>query len=252
MLKVVALIFLLASLNASAFALSNEVAPGADYLIKSWRTSHYALDGAGQLIPEQRKGGAFYKVKEGRYSFVRSLAKSRTAVVVMDPWEDSGSPVMNKHFRKVYSLRIIPMVKHAVKLGLKVVVVTNDPLKINLGYAARINPALQTIVDAGGASVVYHSDMDDRKFEGYLRSLGVDTLIYTGFSSNMCVIGMPTGMIPMFHRGFRLFFVPEASAATEFGSNWGNGAAHKATTAMIASWVGEIIAFNDFMRLRSR
>ncbi|WP_342648983.1 isochorismatase family protein [Pseudomonas sp. REB1044] len=221
-----------------------------EYQIKTWRHSHFALDQAGNLIPEQRKGEAFFKVKEGKYVLTRTLMKDKTAVVVMDPWEDSGSPVMNLHFKNVYSKRLVPLVKHAVTLGLKVVIVTNDPATINLGYAARIDPALQAVVESGGADVVYHSNMDDRKFEEYLKSAGVDTLIYTGFSSNVCVIGMPTGMIPMFHRGFKLYFVPEASAATEFGNTWGSGAAHKATTTMISNWIGEIIAFKDFMRIK--
>ena len=235
---------------AASSIVQAEVDKPPEYLIKTWRNSHYALDQAGNLVPEQRKGEAFFKVKEGRYVFTRTLMKDKTAVVVMDPWEDSGSPVMNRHFKSVYSKRLVPLVRHAVALGLKVIIVTNDPATINLGYAARIDPALQAVVDSHGVAVVYHSDMDDRKFEGYLKSAGIDTLIYSGFSSNVCVIGMPTGMIPMFHRGFKLYFVPEASAATEFGNTWGSGAAHKATTTMIATWVGEIIAFKDFMKIK--
>jgi nicotinamidase-related amidase len=229
---------------------ADEKSSAPEYQIKAWRHSHFALDKSGSLIPEQRKGENFYKVREGKYVFTRDFAKSRTALVVMDPWEDSGSPVMNRHIKKVYTQKLVPLVKHAVAMGLKVVIVTNDPTTINLGYASRIQPALQSVVDSGGAQVVYHTDMDDRKFEAYLKGVGIDTLIYTGFSSNMCVIGMPTGMIPMFHRGFKLFFVPEASAATEYGNTWGSGAAHKATTTLISSWVGEIIAFKDFMKIK--
>ena len=229
---------------------ADTVSEGSEYLIKTWRQSHFALDKSGALIPEKRGGNDFYKVGEGRYTFVRSISKGKTALVVMDPWEDSGSPKMNLHFKKVFSQRLVPLVKHAVAMGLKVVVVTNDPAKVNLGYASRINPALQSIVDSGKVDVVYHSDMDDRKFEVYLKSAGIDTLIYSGFASNVCVIGMPTGMIPMFHRGFKLYFVPEASAATEYGNTWGNGAVHKAMTFMIASWVGEIIGFKDFMKIK--
>ncbi|EJL08701.1 isochorismatase family protein [Pseudomonas chlororaphis subsp. aureofaciens 30-84] len=219
-------------------------------MIKTWRKSHFALDKAGGLIPERKNGQAFYKVKEGKYEFQRALSKDKTALVVMDPWEDTGSPKMNKHYKKVFSQRLVPLAKHSIAMGLKVVVITNDPKTINLGYAARINPNLQVLVDAGKVDVLYHSDMDDRKFEVYLKSAGIDTLIYSGFASNMCVIGMPTGMIPMFHRGFRLFFVPEASAATEYGNTWGDGAVHKAMTSMISQWVGEIISFKDFMRIK--
>lgn len=234
----------------SASAYSDVVVPEPSYPIKTWRQSHFALDKNGALIPEQRHGKAFYKVKEGKYTFVRVLQKDKTALVVMDPWQDSGSPKLNEHFKNVFSKRLVPLVKHAVEMGFKVVIITNDPAKVNLGYASKIYPALQAIVDAGKASVLYHSDVDDRSFEVYLREAGITTLIYSGFASNICVIGMPTGMIPMFHRGFRLFFVPEASAATEFGDTWGNGAVHKAMISMISSWVGEIIGFKDFMKIK--
>ena len=63
----------------------------------------------------------------------------------------------------------------------------------------------------------------------------------------MCVIGRELGTIPMQNQGFRLFFVPEASAAVEFGDTWKTGSVHEATTALIATWVGELIHLEDFL-----
>ena len=79
--------------------------------------------------------------------------------------------------------------------------------------------------------------------------MSIDTLIYSGFASNMCVIGRDLGMIPMQIKGFRLFFVPEASAAVEFQDSWKNNALHESTTLMISQWVGELINLNDFLSL---
>ena len=75
-------------------------------------------------------------------------------------------------------------------------------------------------------------------------------MIYTGFASNMCVIGRRTGMIPMIHHGFRMFFVPEASAAIEWEESGDDNATHEATTRIISQWIAEIVRFDDFMMVR--
>jgi hypothetical protein len=63
----------------------------------------------------------------------------------------------------------------------------------------------------------------------------------------MCVIGRRMGMIPMTHRGFRIFFVPEASAAVEYADTWHDQSMHKATTKIISQWIAEIIDYDEFM-----
>ena len=59
-----------------------------------------------------------------------------------------------------------------------------------------------------------------------------------------------TGMIPMIHHGFRMFFVPEASAAIEWEENGDDNATHEATTRIISQWIAEILRFDDFMKIR--
>jgi nicotinamidase-related amidase len=93
--------------------------------------------------------------------------------------------------------------------------------------------------------------MDDDEFAIYLRTQGVKSLIYTGFASNACVIGRQMGMIPMVQQGFQTFFVPKASAATEFADSWDDGSIHKATTKIISQWIGEIIEYDDLMNVLS-
>ncbi len=96
---------------------------------------------------------------------------------------------------------------------------------------------------------LFHDDFDDDRFAHYLRSQGIDSLIYIGFSSNMCVIGRRTGMIPMVQQGFRIFFVPGASAAIELADTWNEQSIHKTSTTIISQWIAEIIDYNDFMNV---
>ena len=58
------------------------------------------------------------------------------------------------------------------------------------------------------------------------------------------------GMIPMIHQGFRLFFIPEASAAVEFPDTWEDQSIHRATTKVISQGIAEIVEFDDFLGVR--
>jgi len=97
--------------------------------------------------------------------------------------------------------------------------------------------------------ILFHQDFDTISFSDFLRKQGIHTLIYVGIASNMCVIGRPTGMVPMLHNGFRLFFIPQASAAVEFRETWATGAIHSATTIIISQSIAELIDLNEFLSL---
>ena len=50
-------------------------------------------------------------------------------------------------------------------------------------------------------------------------------------------------MIPMKHQRFFIGFIPEASAAFEFGDSWESNDLHKTTTISISQWLGPIISY---------
>jgi nicotinamidase-related amidase len=221
-----------------------------DYVfqIKTTSRSYFARDETGSLIPELRNGKKFYKVGENVYNFSRPLHTNKTALIVMDPWEDSGSSFLNDYYEPVTRKKLIPLINKSINLGIPVVVLTNSPLE-SADYSNKVAPEIENLAKQGKLSIIYHQSTDSKRFSEWLRSMGIDTLIYSGFASNMCVIGRDLGMIPMQLKGFRLFFVPEASAAVEFQDSWKNGALHESTTLMISQWVGELIKLNDFLSL---
>ncbi len=165
----------------------------------------------------------------------------------MDPWIDMASDHLNEYFGKILNYRIIPLVRHALNRGLPIVVFTNHPKGST--HSSNIHPELETLVENGEIIKLFHDDFDDDRFAHYLRSQGIDSLIYIGFSSNMCVIGRRTGMIPMVQQGFRIFFVPGASAAIELADTWNEQSIHKTSTTIISQWIAEIIDYNDFMNV---
>jgi nicotinamidase-related amidase len=220
------------------------------FTISTKSKSFFLLNKNGGLVPEIIDGKRFFKEGEDVYTFQRNFVSKKTALIVMDPWADSGSDFLNQYFSPIYLTNILPLVIKATTLKMPVIVLTNDPNKNNnKGYGSKVFPELEKMAIEGSLQILYHQDFDGKQLAKYLRDKGVNTLIYSGFSSNMCVIGRDTGMIPMKINGFKLYFIPKASAAVEFKDSWETGSVHKNTTSIISQGIAEIIELDDFLKL---
>ena len=212
------------------------------YTVHTHRTSYFKLDDLGNL---ELRGGFPYRA-EGPYQFQRTIRPEETAIVVMDPWVDGPSQHLTDYLGQIAYLRMIPLVMQASSRGHLIVILTNDPKTVT--YGSKVYPELEQLAAKGKAVMWYHRQVDNRAFASYLRSHGVRSLIYVGFSSNGCVIGREDGMISMKNQGFTLYFVPEASAAMEYESSWNDQGIHKTTTLIISQGIAEIIDYGEFMR----
>ena len=215
--------------------------PGTSYQITTYRQSYFKLNSNGAL--EEENGLPFRS--EETYRFERVIDPGATAIIVMDPWVDMASAHLNETYGRITESRVLPLVTKALERGHPVIVLTNDPEKVE--YNTNIHPELSALASSGKIEVIYHQDLDDGEFAAHLRSKGINALVYTGFASNMCVIGRRMGMIPMVHHGFKLFFVPEASAAVEYPDTWDSQSIHHATTQIVSQWIAEIIDYDDFI-----
>lgn len=54
------------------------------------------------------------------------------------------------------------------------------------------------------------------QFDDWLRSRGIDTLLYTGFSTNLCILDSPAAIKSMALLGYRCVILREATTAVEF------------------------------------
>ena len=241
LLAVHAAIFELGRPVVSARAADAAPRRGPAYTVGTHRQSYFRLDENGGLV--ERDGLPFRDEKI--YHLKRTIDPATTAIVVMDPWIDMASKHLNDYFGRIAESRVVPLVNKGLQRGHRVIVLTNDP---SIKYNTKIHPELAALVEAGQATLLYHQDLDDDQFAEYLRKDGINTLIYTGFASNMCVIGRRMGMIPMVQQGFKTYFVPEASAAVETEGTWETGAVHRETTNIISQWIAEIVHYDDFMQ----
>jgi len=208
------------------------------------KNSFFELDASGNIETDD---SGIALPKEKTYSFRRSLCLSKTALIIMDPWEDMASNFLNSYYKSIIDEELIPVVKKAKTLGIKIFVLTNkcDAVKYNCKIDSDLKSAL---IGYQNYEVVYHQNMSTDKFGKYLIKSGISDLIYTGFASNQCVIGRAMGMIPLktSFKGFRFYFIPEASGAVETKNTWRSKELHKATTKTISQWIGEIILSKDF------
>ena len=219
---------------------------GPSYVVTTRRQSYFKLDTQGALELQE---GLPYR-SEQAYRFERTIHPHQTAVVVMDPWIDMASQHLNDYYGSIVESRIVRLVTLTLALGHPVIVLTNDPETVK--YNTDIHPELSNLAAAGTIEVLYHQAVDDDQFASRLRTQGIDSLIYIGFASNMCVIGRRLGMIPMVHQGFRLFFVPQASAAVEYPGTWEDQSIHRATTKIISQWIAEVIDYDQLIHVLQR
>lgn len=224
--------------------------PEGSYVLKTLHRTYYKLDVNRNSIPFIRDGQRFYEVDECETIEHRIVTPEKTMLIVMDPWSDVGNDLLNKHCEKVYYGKILPLVHKCIELGLPVTVLTNakDPD----GYGYDIYSELKDLKADGKIDIVYHQDTNTQAFADALKAKGIDTLMYCGFCTNMCIIGRPLGIIAMNlaqNAGFRMLFASDAAAAIEYGKSWETQDIHNWVTFALSQWAVELVEVKDMLEL---
>src|SRR5262249_40058948 len=86
------------------------------------------------------------------------------------------------------------------------------------------------------------------QWDAWLRERGIDTLIYVGFCTNLCILDAPGGRRPMANLGYRCVLLREATWAVEFPETIAEGLQTRASLRHIEAWVGYTAGVGDFLR----
>ncbi len=97
--------------------------------------------------------------------------------------------------------------------------------------------------------VVVH---DTRQFDVWLRGRGIDTLLYTGFCTNLCILDSPAAMKAMCGLGYRCVILREGTTAVEFPDTWADLTHTRAAIRYIESWVGYSAGLREFVEACGR
>ena len=191
--------------------------------------------------------GLPYQSKKEIVTIKVDFSPQNTAFFIIDPWNNMPSNFLNQYFGKITKNYILPLVERANKAGFPVYVFTNNCKAMKpVAYSCEIPQQFYVMAKKYPQfQIVYWQDMDPLAFVKSLKDKGISNLIYTGFASNVCVIGRSVGMINMIQQGFSLFFIPEASAAEETRDTWQSQKIHKAITTIISQWMAKLIKYDD-------
>lgn len=127
-------------------------------------------------------------------TITRELSLDRCALVLIDAWEDSGEFIKQN---------IKQNVVHLLELARE-----ND---IHVIHALHDREAHHDCRPIEGEPVIESKeDLDE-----YLKEKGIDTLLYAGFATNMCVIDRPVGIINMSRLGYEIILVKDCTTAVE-------------------------------------
>lgn len=96
----------------------------------------------------------------------------------------------------------------------------------------------------GHETVVISTD----QWDNWLREKGIDTLIYVGFCTNLCILDAPGGMRQMAPRGYRCVILREATLAVEFPDTMEQRVQTQSSLRFIETWVGYTASNRDFLR----
>jgi nicotinamidase-related amidase len=86
------------------------------------------------------------------------------------------------------------------------------------------------------------------QWDDWLRAQGIDTLIYVGFCTNLCILDAPGGMRQMAPLGYRCIILREATLAVEFPDTLEQRLQTQASLRHIEGWVGYTAGCRDFQR----
>lgn len=198
-------------------------------------------------------------------------------------WVDMGSPQNHAAGWSIITEEIVPALAAARRIGMPVVHV--QPESIGNRYP-QLQPPLPKSVPPSGSRPGPISDHFARRAsrvhgEGYmewagwkeldfaaparprenetvvvtteqwddwLRAQGIDTLVYVGFCTNLCILDAPGGMRLMAPLGYRCIILREATLAVEFPETLAERLQTQASLRHIEAWVGYTASNRDFLK----
>lgn len=84
------------------------------------------------------------------------------------------------------------------------------------------------------------------QFDDWLRGCGIDTLLYTGFSANLCILDSPAAIKAMACLGYRCVILREATTGVEFPETLETRSHTQNAIRYIEAWWGYSASAADF------
>ena len=166
----------------------------------------------------------------------------------MDACREIGLPVlhvetdwMDRHYPQIPSLRKEPA-SQPVGRQKEMLDRAHGPDYLPHSPLAKMKRA-EVVSPVGDEPMFFYTDaLDD-----HLKSKGIDTLIYTGFAADMCVLGSQGGAQPMLARGYRCILMRDGTVGVESPDTFDERLATRYGTHIFEWKVGYSTTSEQFM-----
>lgn len=182
---------------------------------------------------------------------IQTLPYDKTALIVIDPWKDSPFEEINAAVGNHVQNYLLPVVTHAIDNDLHVYIFTNNPDLID--YDTKIEDSLQNLIDNNKVFLYYYDDYAmPETFVKEMEMRGIENLIFTGYSTHLCLLFRSTGIIELYHgdkqRQINLFIIPEATLAFVTSvEEINNQMRNNICTMLSQQEIAYVITWDDFM-----
>jgi nicotinamidase-related amidase len=85
------------------------------------------------------------------------------------------------------------------------------------------------------------------QFDRICRARGIKNLVYTGFSTQGCILKSPAATQEMLRFGYRIFLIREATLGVEYPDTFATRMITRAALKYFELVVGDTIAFDDYV-----
>ena len=159
--------------------------------------------------------------RDGHHIFrTLELPISELALVLIDVWADHPVKGWAERADENMRTKLLPLVQAAREHGV---------LVVHCPHGRSTSPLLSPLPD----EPVQDDSAEGTPLVKTLQQRGVNYLLYAGYSSNMCVLTRPTGIIEMARQGYEILFVRDASLAIEAPEFLDGQLTHRVATYMV-------------------
>jgi len=174
---------------------------------------------------------------DSRYRYDRlPIDKNKIALLLMDVWEYHPNDGWLERAKVHIKQKIKPLVEYARENNMRI---------IHVAHSREISSEVKPM--PGEYELIYERGLayDRNTLIRYLNANGIDTLLYAGYATNMCVTFQEAGLFHMNAAGFRTMIIRDCVIAFETPETLEGEWANKVVINMVETMWGASTTFED-------
>jgi nicotinamidase-related amidase len=168
----------------------------------------------------------------GHRTNLKRLSIAETAVVIVDPWARHECPGWEARASDNLLKFLLPALMAFRSIGIPIIYAPHD---------RKMSPAIQP----AEGELVMQGILAPRDIAQGLKAAGITHLIYMGYASNWCLMSRPIGAMNMWHEGFGIIVVRDASIALETSESFAGEWSHRIMMDFVEATLGATTSVDE-------